>query len=282
MRGLALVILVAACSGNSTSPLVGSDDQLTSLAPAKKMSELSRAEKQRLCEDFKTFQVRRSPSEDDQRKQKCAFQAAAEATQATDDPAALAACKISRDECIKRKEPVEKPNMDCNSDEVLNNMAQCPAITIGDMSECVKDMAEVMKKFAAVDLCASVKAGDQKALEKVFDQIKSAKCDALEARCKPSPADAAKLHAEALEKIESFKQKMCECKSTTCAQNVNEALQKWGGEWAAKTRDAKADDATAKKASELMVGYTECMTKVMTADAGSGSAGSGSGSGSAK
>lgn len=272
MRGCFLIVVLAACGGGSSSPLAG--EQITSIASTKKIGELSRADQQRLCEDFKRFQDKVAPSDDDQRKMKCTFEAAFASLQSADDRAAQTACRVTRDECIAKKEPVEKPQMDCTSSEVLAKMAECPELTIAEMTECVKDMGDVMKKFATVDLCGSLKANSNESISKFFDQMKSAKCEALEARCKPAKDQAAgdKFHAEALSKVEAFQREMCACKDKACADRVNQAFKTWGTEASKSAPEAKPDPAVAKQTTELVIKYTECLTTLEVAAEGSGSA----------
>lgn len=89
---------------------------------------------------------------------------------------------------------------------------------------------------------------------------------------------------EAVAKMTEFKDQMCACKDKACADKVQESMTKWSTEMAAKQGDkkeAKTDEATMKKMTEVGQQYGECMTKAMSAGAepaGSGAAPAGSGS----
>jgi hypothetical protein len=72
---------------------------------------------------------------------------------------------------------------------------------------------------------------------------------------------------EAVAKMTEFKDQMCACKDKACADKVQEGMTKWSTEMAAKAGDkkeAKTDEATMKKMTEVGQAYGECMTKAMT------------------
>lgn len=288
-----LLVLLVACGGGSSSPLAGSagsgsgtSSELTAVAPAKTVGQLTKDERKQLCLDFVAFQKKTAASDDDQRKQTCAFEAAFTALQTpeTDTAAVQAACKKSRDECIAKQAPVDKPEMDCNSEDNLAKMAECPSITVAEMTGCVQDMSAVMKKFIATDLCATIEAGKPDSLTKILDTLQSASCKALETKCKPTPPskeEAAKLNAETVRALGEFSAKMCACKDTACAEGVQTALQAWSGEMQRKAPELQPDAESMKQAGEHMTKFADCQAKL--AGAGSDATGSGSaGSGSAK
>jgi hypothetical protein len=278
-----MFLVLVACGGNNTSPLAGDGSgsaQVTSIPLAKSMGELSSVERKQLCLDFVAHQKKIAPSDDDQRKQKCAFEAAFGAVQVagTDDAGAQAACKKSRDECIAKKEPVEKPEMNCNDEQVIAKMAECPTLTVAEMAGCVEDMGVVMKKFVSADLCSTLKAGDNNAITKVLETLQSPKCKALETKCQPAklkPEEAAKLNVETVTALGKFSTQMCACKDKACSDAVQLALQDWSGEMQKKAPDLQPDPDSVRQANEHMAKYTECMTKL---SAGAGSAKTGSGS----
>jgi hypothetical protein len=72
--------------------------------------------------------------------------------------------------------------------------------------------------------------------------------------------------------MEFFSNQMCACSDKACANSVNDSMVKWGTELAnnaSMVRSQKPDPADAKRSSDVMTKYTECMVKVMMADAGS-------------
>lgn len=75
---------------------------------------------------------------------------------------------------------------------------------------------------------------------------------------------------EAVAKMTEFKDQMCACKDKACADKVQESMTKWSQDMAAKAGDkkeAKTDEATMKKMTEVGQQYGECMTKAMSAGA---------------
>lgn len=71
--------------------------------------------------------------------------------------------------------------------------------------------------------------------------------------------------------MEYFSNRMCACKDRACADGTNEAMTKWGMELAKQPRpEEKPDPDLAKKSADIMTRYTECMTKLLTADPNGG------------
>jgi hypothetical protein len=71
--------------------------------------------------------------------------------------------------------------------------------------------------------------------------------------------------------MEGFQKQMCDCKDKACADKVNEDMSKWGTEMARNAgaaRDERPDPDLARKSTDIMIKYTECMTKLMMAGAG--------------
>ncbi len=270
MRAFPIVFVLAACGSK------GGGDKLTSLGDTKKMGELSKEEKKQLCEDFKAYQKKTKPSDEETLKMACNAKAAIStmSSPATDDVGVQAACKKELESCIAKKEKSEEKELDCSSEDFLGKMGECKEITVGEITDCVKDMASVMKKFAGEDLCSGMKAGDKDAITKIFDKMKSTRCEALETKCKGTdkaadPANAGggqmddKLAEEALVKVKEYTGKMCACKDKACASEVSGAMNKWGEEMAAKNPNVKPSPAMTKKLTDAATEYAACMTKLV-------------------
>ena len=75
---------------------------------------------------------------------------------------------------------------------------------------------------------------------------------------------------DALSKLEEFQKSMCECKDKACADKVHADMTKWGSEAKSAKPDDKPDPELAKKSGDLMMKYTECMTKASLAMADGG------------
>jgi len=267
MRTLVLIFLVG-CGG----------DKLTSIAESKKLSELSPDDMKKLCEDMKTYRAKKKVT-DDPIKISCNAEAVMTVARsdAKDDAALRAECKKAVETCLAKMEKIPAPkDLDCNDKKFSAEMSRCDA-TVGEFVGCVDDINAVMKKkFASDAACGQLKADEK---DGIFDRMKIPKCDALE-KCKNlwgvfsnkeggmSGDGGDSAFKEALAKFGEFKTQMCECKDKACGNAVSEAMTKWGTE-PAKTasKDSRPDAATAKKISDTMAAYTECMTKVMTAPA---------------
>jgi hypothetical protein len=81
---------------------------------------------------------------------------------------------------------------------------------------------------------------------------------------------------DAMAKMSEFKDKMCACKDKKCADEVQDAMNKWSAENAKSAGDKKPeapDEKTMKEMQEVGTKYGECMAKAMsggdTATAGS-------------
>jgi hypothetical protein len=71
----------------------------------------------------------------------------------------------------------------------------------------------------------------------------------------------------AMQHMEYFSVRMCNCKDKPCAEGTNEAMTKWGTDMAKRADrnvSEKPDPAFAKHAADVMTRYTECMTKLYT------------------
>ena len=74
--------------------------------------------------------------------------------------------------------------------------------------------------------------------------------------------------SDAIAKMEGFQKAMCDCKDKACADKVNEDMTRWGTEMAKNASyDERPDPDLAKRSSDVMTKYVECMTKLMMADA---------------
>jgi len=276
MRALLYVVVLAACGGGGGSALDDRNDKLTSLGDTKKMGELTKEQKKQLCEDFKAYQKKTKPSDAETLKMACNAKAAIStmSSEAKDDASVQAACKKELEACIAKKEKSEEKELDCSSEDFLGKMGECKELTVGEISDCVQDMSSVMKKFATEDLCSGMKAGDQDAITRIFDKMKSTRCEALETKCKGSdtagPTNAGgggqmddKVAEEALAKVKEYTVKMCACKDKACATDVSGAMNKWGEDMAAKNPNVKPSPAMTKKLTDAATEYAACMTKLV-------------------
>jgi hypothetical protein len=68
-----------------------------------------------------------------------------------------------------------------------------------------------------------------------------------------------------VDQMEAFQIAMCACTDRACADQVQDALTKWG-EVAAKRASTKTkpDPKFVKRSGEIMTRYTDCMTRLMT------------------
>ncbi len=271
MRGLALMLFLAACSKDTPSLLAG-DDQLTSLAPTRTMGELTTDETRKLCEDFKAFQKKTKPSDEDGRRMTCQAEAAVTTLSGSGaEPALRGECKKQFDACIAKKEKPPEPELDCNSPEFLGQMGMCKELTIGEISACVQDLTVVMKKLAAEDLCGTLKIlpGQPPTME-IFEKMKSAKCAVLETKCQSKAGSGHEmtpdLENKTLAALSDFKGKMCACKDKTCAESIRQRMNDWGQKMAAQNPDFRPSPEVAARIAQVVNEYTNCSNAL---DAGS-------------
>jgi hypothetical protein len=72
--------------------------------------------------------------------------------------------------------------------------------------------------------------------------------------------------AEALARMSSFRDEMCECKDKACAERVTEALVRWGNEIAGDQH--KISEQEIRQMAEITETMTKCMTTAMLGSAG--------------
>jgi hypothetical protein len=277
MRGLALILLVAC----SKEPSIlddnkgGGGETLTTLSPTRTMGQLTTEETRKLCEDFKAFQKRTKPSDDQARRMTCQAEAAVTTLAGSGaEPALRAECKKQFDACIAKQDKPPEPELDCNSPEFLGQMGMCKELTIGEISDCVQDLTVVMKKLAAEDLCGTLKitAGTPPTME-IFEKMKSAKCAILETKCQDKAgsghAMSPDLENKTLAALSDFKGKMCACKDKACVEPVRQEMNRWGEKMAMQNPEFRPSPETAARIAQIVSDYTTCMT---TAEAGAGSA----------
>jgi hypothetical protein len=69
---------------------------------------------------------------------------------------------------------------------------------------------------------------------------------------------------EAMQQFEHFAGEMCQCRDSTCAMQVSDAMTRWGTamqkEW---TPPPKLDEATMKRATAIGTRLGDCMSKAM-------------------
>jgi hypothetical protein len=90
----------------------------------------------------------------------------------------------------------------------------------------------------------------------------------------PSPSPAATRVQAIFAAFETFTNRMCQCKDTTCAQEISAELTAWAQEIAKDpaANDSKPSEAEAKRMGELATKLGDCMTNAMGASgAGAGS-----------
>jgi len=84
--------------------------------------------------------------------------------------------------------------------------------------------------------------------------------------------------AEAMGKMNDFRDKMCACKDKGCADKVNDDYTKWMQDMAKNASGEKAtatNEEDAKKMADAATKYQECYTKNSGGEGGSGAMGSG-------
>ena len=105
-------------------------------------------------------------------------------------------------------------------------------------------------------------------IAEVTDENGIARCHREDAKSRAGHQD--KIH-DAVDRMQEFQTEMCQCRDKACAERVNDALTKWGSEMAKHAdKDERPDEAVVKRMTEIVTRYTECMTKLMTLEAGSG------------
>ena len=238
------------------------------------MGELSAEEKKQLCEDFKAYQKKVKPNEDETLRMTCLAKGVLSTAgyPAKDDADVRGACKKAADECIAKKEKMPEAELDCNSPNFIAKMSECKDLTIGEVSDCVKDMGGVMKSFAAMDHCSALKAGDADAAMKMFGKMKSPKCEAIETKCmgkagptvepKTTGVPSEKVEKETIAGLTDFKTKMCACKDKACGETVRAEMSAWGERMAKEHTDFKPSAAATTQVTDLVNDYTNCMLKV--------------------
>ena len=75
-----------------------------------------------------------------------------------------------------------------------------------------------------------------------------------------------------IDAMDAFSKQMCACKDKDCVDKVNESLTKWGQVISEKPELAniKPSGADAKRATDVMMKYSECMTKRLNPPSGNG------------
>jgi hypothetical protein len=69
--------------------------------------------------------------------------------------------------------------------------------------------------------------------------------------------------------MEYFATSICKCTDKACADQVNDGMMKWAQDLTRTAdKDEKPDPDLAKRATEIMNRYTECMTKIYMVGAG--------------
>jgi hypothetical protein len=278
MRSLLAIILAVGCS-SSSSP----SSAISSLGEAKTLASLSKDEIKQYCLDMTSFRKKQVSTPETVRVS-CGAKALTtvlSSDQKTNE-ALRAACKQTFDECVA-KPPVDEP-LDCSSSKVMEELASCKELTVGDMNACVLETRERMKAVAKTDPCADVETDVMKSIDRMMDAMKGPKCQLVETKCKdrkPSGASGGAGSAaqgpaagnkppgpgkvEILAKLDGFQKQMCECKDKACADGVNDSLTKWGTEMAkTDAGDHQPDAETVKQSTDSMTRYSECMTKLMS------------------
>jgi len=75
--------------------------------------------------------------------------------------------------------------------------------------------------------------------------------------------------AQAMAKMEEFKDMMCACADKACADKVTDEMTKWSQEMAKDAdRDARVSEEDTKRMQVIVEQFTECATKAMTAGMG--------------
>ncbi|HEY1556923.1 MAG TPA: hypothetical protein VGF94_18935, partial [Kofleriaceae bacterium] len=68
-------------------------------------------------------------------------------------------------------------------------------------------------------------------------------------------------------KMSDFKDQMCTCKDSACAQKVSDEMMRWGQDWSKdddEMRNWKPTSEEASRMADITKAMTDCMTKAMT------------------
>jgi hypothetical protein len=71
----------------------------------------------------------------------------------------------------------------------------------------------------------------------------------------------------AIAELESFKNKMCECKDAACADGVEKEMKEWASSMSDDVKKADGSDEQKEKAKELRKAMRECRRAAMKTDA---------------
>ncbi len=282
MRFLLALVVILGC---------GSGDKMSSISESKTLQSLSKDEAKQYCKDMSEYRKKKMSKEANV-KLACSGQAIASVMSGDfkDDAAVRAGCKKSLDDCLAKPPADADKDLDCESANVLDEMAKCADLTVGDMNGCAGEMQELLQKAATADPCATLTEKDRmKAITTFMDGLRGPKCDLIDTKCKgdkknrkgggdpdgtgktdPETHDVGMASdtdmAEAMTKMESFEKDMCDCKTKDCALGVQTAMAVWGKEMAKKAKDQKPSKAFAEKATKVMTHFGECMSSALTAE----------------
>ena len=106
---------------------------------------------------------------------------------------------------------------------------------------------------------------DEKPPEKLIEKGDKIEKEMRECRKTVEKAAGAEAGAAALKKMTEFKDSMCACKDSACAQKVSDDMTKWGQEQAKDVGSMPTpDEDTTKKMTDIGTKMGECMQKAMT------------------
>ena len=171
MRISLVLVVLAACSG----------DKVTSFDSAKQVSSLSGDDKKQLCKDVNSYRKKKVAAGDGQRIA-CGGEAIV-AVMSAKGADVKTKCKQAFDECMK-KPAKDDGDIDCDKQGMADQLASCGDLSVGELSDCVKESVQMFADLAKEDLCASLDPEHpDSALDKLLDKMKGPKCATMENKC---------------------------------------------------------------------------------------------------
>jgi hypothetical protein len=140
-------------------------------------------------------------------------------------------------------------------------------------TEAFKDRMCACKDQACVDAvnkdvdewteALKAKIKEDKPPDKVMEEGRKIKKEMRECEGRVEKAAGAGAMDAAMKKMIEFKNQMCACNDSKCAQKVADDMTKWGQE-NAKTPPGLLDEAAEKQMTDVSKQFADCMTKAMT------------------
>jgi hypothetical protein len=182
MRSLLPLLVLTGCTSSHGPADPGAP--LASLAPTRRLAELSDAEAAQACADIERYRTQRVSDAEDARAT-ClgvALQAVVKAGAAS-DAAARAACADELARCLAAPPPRDAGG--CATHNVVVTLGRCKVLTVADLSGCIVEMQDNKRALIGQDVCAGLEAKRLPAALLRFTQLATGpRCLAMTAPCK--------------------------------------------------------------------------------------------------